>query len=346
MDVLSLHPNLNRPPAGAHEIPRIIIWQIAPGGNEPQSGKRTVKRAGRGEPLNTTECMLVIDSIARTAKPIVVLSGDGILDRYPRLTEILDYGRALGLKMIVEVTPAELTEDVVSKYSRFGGRIFRVKIGDPTDDLQHDRMEDTPRFDELEAALDRLESHGYESHVVFTATRPDIRTLAILHDYAVRRSVRGLYCHMRFGQRGGGGARNGHGVDEFIGRFATMKEYSPSTMIISPQCVKFVPNGFRYGRAGQAGGSWDYSCLGGKSFAFIDEEGRVRPCGSSGGERTTLRDTGYDFRNIWMHATSFTDSRAVCRNCLHGHHAHTRDGVDRSAPTDSAPGVAGGISSS
>lgn len=332
MDSPSIPAGLNRPPAAAPELPRIIIWQIAPLDHDPPKGKRAGHRA---EPLNTTECMLVIDSIARTSKPIVVLTGDGVLRRYPRLTEILDYGRALGLKMIVEAAPEDLTEEIVVKYSRFGERIFRVKIEDPADELKAGRMEDAPQFAALEGALDRLESHGYESHVVFTATRPDIRMLAILHDYAVRRSVRGLYCHLRFGQGGPAGSRNGHGVDEFIGRFATMKEYSPSSMIISPQCVKFIPNNSRYGRASHSGGSWDYSCLGGKSFAFIDEEGRVRPCGGSGGERATLRDTGYDFRDIWQHSTSFLDSRVTCRNCLHGHHEHS-SGVAETAASPAA----------
>ncbi len=337
MDTSTIPSGPARPPAAAPDLPRIIIWQISPLDHEPPKGKRPGATSGRTEPLNTTEIMLVIDSIARTAKPIVVLSGDGILQRYPRLTEILDYGRALGLKMIVEASPDDLTDEVLRKYSRFGERIFRVTIGDAAGDLESGRVEDAPRFAELEAALDRLESHGFEAHVVFTATRPDVRLLAILHDYAVRRSVRGLYCHLRFGQGAAAGTRNGHGVDEFIGRFATMKEYSPSSMIISPQCVKFIPNNSRYGRTAHPGGSWDYSCLGGKSFAFIDEDGRVRPCGSRGGERSTLRDTGYDFRNIWMHATSFLDSRATCRNCLHGHHDAAAPGAEASALSDAGP---------
>ncbi len=268
--------------------------------------------------------MLVIDSIARTAKPIVVLIGERILERYPRLPEILEYGRALGLKMIVEVSPAELTDDVIAKYHHFGERVFRVKISQSVSDNTDSRIEDTSFFAELDDSLDRLAKSGYETHLVYTATGPDIRTLALVHDYAVRRSARGLYCHLRFDMGNGKQPRDGHSVDDFIERFATMKEYSPASMIISPQCVKFVHHSHRPGDQDQGGGnrgSWEYTCLAGKSYAFIDETGRVQLCGGNPDKRSTLRDAGYDFRKIWSHSPAFTGSRRICRNCLHGYHS-------------------------
>jgi MoaA/NifB/PqqE/SkfB family radical SAM enzyme len=323
MSLASAYPPKNRPPAGTPELPRIVIWQIA-SGPEPKDGDKAPDRATRhGEPLNTSETMLVIDSIARTSKPIVVLTGDRILEHYPRLPEILEYGRALGLKMIVEVTPMELTDEVLAKYAHFGERIFRVRISDSIRDNSETRIESSPFYDELEDCLDRLEKAGYETHLVYTATGPDIRILALVHDYAVRRSARGLYCHLRFDLGAGKKAHNGHDVDEFIQRFATMKEYSPATMIISPQCIKFVhhSHGSDGGPLDGGGrGAWEYTCLAGKSYAFIDETGRVQLCGGNPDKRTTLRDVGYDFRKIWGHSPAFVGSRKICRNCLHGYH--------------------------
>ncbi|HLF14536.1 MAG TPA: hypothetical protein VI932_06585 [Bacteroidota bacterium] len=347
MNSASVYPSKTRTPDGAPELPRIIIWQIAPGpdGHETETPRDSGTR--HGEPLNTSECMLVIDSIARTAKPIVVLTGDRILDRYPRLPEILDYGRALGLKMIVEVTPAELTDEVLETYAHFGERIFRVKISESIRDNSDARIETSPFFAELEDCLNRLEKSGYETHMVFTATGPDIRTLALIHDYAVRRSARGLYCHLRFDMGKGTKPKDGRPVDEFIERFATMKEYSPATMIISPQCVKFVHHSHRPGESAQDGGhrgSWEYNCLAGKSYAFIDETGRVQLCGGNPDRRTTLREVGYDFRKIWEHSPAFLGSRKTCRNCLHGYHSlHPVAGGEgtsrRGTPPEAAPGI-------
>jgi hypothetical protein len=328
MSHVSSYTSKNRAPEGAQELPRIVIWQIAPGpdGKDAETSPDAATR--HGEPLNTSECMLVIDSIARTSKPIVVLTGDRILERYPRLPEILEYGRALGLKMIVEVTPAELTDDVIARYAHFGERIFRVKISETIGNSPENRIEASPSFDELERCLDRLELAGYESHLVYTANGPDIRTLALVHDYAVRRSARGLYCHLRFDMGAAPPRADGQSVDEFIQRFATMKEYSPASMIISPQCVKFVHHSHRPGDPDAGRGQWEYTCLAGKSYAFIDETGRVQLCGGNPDRRTTLRDVGYDFRKVWLHSPAFVGSRKICRNCLHGYHTlHHPGGV-------------------
>jgi MoaA/NifB/PqqE/SkfB family radical SAM enzyme len=263
--------------------------------------------------------MLVIDSIARTSRPIVVLTGEGILEKYGRLVEILEYGNALGLKMIVEVTPAELTDDVLAHFSRFGERIFRVKISEAIRENVENRIESAPFYGELDGCLDRLERSGYEIHLVFTATGPDTRILALVHDYAVRRSARGVYCHLRFDLGEGGTPKESGDVDEFIRRFATMKEYSPAPMIISPQCVRFVHTSYANARGGS--GKWEYACLAGRSFAFIDETGRVRLCGGSADRGMSLRDTGYDFRKIWSSAPAFSGSRTACGGCEHGDHS-------------------------
>lgn len=326
MSLSSSHPTRHHPPAGSPELPRIVIWQIAPAASPPGTGEAAdpERPTRHGEPLNTSECMLVIDSIARTSKPIVVLTGERILDHYPRLHEILEYGRALGLKMIVEVTPPELTDEVISRYAHFGERIFRVKVSDAIRENAENRIEASPFFAELDGCLDRLEKAGYETHLVYTATGPDIRILALVHDYAVRRAAKGLYCHLRFDLGAARKPEDGQAVDDFIRRFATMKEYSPASMIISPQCVKFVHNarpndGPDPDAAGR--GQWEYTCLAGKSYAFIDETGRVQLCGGNPDKRTTLRDAGYDFRKIWSHSPAFVGARTICRHCLHGYHS-------------------------
>jgi MoaA/NifB/PqqE/SkfB family radical SAM enzyme len=276
--------------------------------------------------------MLVIDSIARTSRPIVVLTGEMILEKYGRLEDVLEYGYALGLKMIVEVTPAELTGDLLARFSRFGERIFRVKISDAIRENVENRIESAPFYDELDGCLDRLEKSGYEIHLVYTATGPDTRILALVHDYAVRRSARGIYCHLRFDLGNGGTPKESGDVDEFIRRFATMKEYSPAEMIISPQCVRFVHTSTFSAR--EVRGKWEYACLAGRSFAFIDETGRVRLCGGNADRGISLRDTGYDFRKIWLHAPAFAGSRTTCGGCEHGDHS---DDSDHPAGTGQVP---------
>ncbi len=332
----------NRPAGNGPDLPRIIVWQITRNATDRTGDTRHAPPAGADEPLNSSESMLVIDSIARTGKPILVLTGDDILRNVQRLPDILDYGRALGLKMIVEVSPEELTDEVLKTYSRFGERIFRVKVSAAPGQGAEEREENSRYFRDLESCLDRMELAGYESHLVYTATEPDIRSLALLHDFGLRRSARGLYCHLRFDLADPKKSRPAGSVDDFVQRFATMKEYSPSTMIISPQCVKFVHNSRRRGPAG--GGredgrpEWEYTCVAGKSYAYIDLNGRVHLCGGNPGRGVSLRDAGYDFRKIWSHSPAFTGSRTICRNCLHGYHS-----LSPSAEREHLPGHNGPV---
>lgn len=316
----SHHPTQRRADGADADLPRIIVWQVAPGGADRPAGGEADPSSRRGEPLNMSECMLIVDSIARTAKPILVLTGDRIPERFPRLPELIEYGRALGLKLIVEVTPGELTEEILEAYAHFGERIFRVRVTDAIAGASDGRLEESPGFAGLEEVLDRLTRAGYESHLVYTATRPDLRILARIHDFAVRRSARGLYCHLRFDLGNGSVRRDGEEVDDFVRRFATMKEYSPPSMIISPQCVKFTHRSRGPGQGPEGVRTWEYTCLAGRSYAFIDETGSVHLCGGSGGSGASLRDSSYDFRKVWHQSPAFTAARHDCRNCRHGYH--------------------------
>lgn len=306
------------------DLPRIIIWHIAPAASATTPAAPSPEDSDNRQILSMSECLLIIDSIARTSKPIVVLTGDRVLGQYTRLPELLEYGRALGLKMIVEATPPELTDDVLRRFSYFGERIFRIRVDDLFRNNPDGRIEDSPLFGELEDCIERLEKSGYEAHLVFTMTKPDVRRLALIHDYAIRRSARGLYCHLRFDLMEGRKPRGDRAVDQFIKRFATLKEYSPASMIVSPQCVKFIHHhvGRPPGGRGReiSGNGWDYSCLAGKSYAFINDEGYVQLCGGNGAKGTFLREVAYDFRKIWTGSQAFSSARKICRTCLHGYH--------------------------
>src|SRR5271169_846346 len=91
--------------------PRVIIWQLTP--SHSGEGKKETQT------LSQQESMLITESIARISKSIVVLTGNNLLQRND-LYDIVDYGHALGLKIILELEPEELTSEVLAKYRQFG----------------------------------------------------------------------------------------------------------------------------------------------------------------------------------------------------------------------------------
>jgi AdoMet-dependent heme synthase len=300
--------------------PRLIVWQLHPehssGGNGVAATNATTDP--HGNPFTFDECGRTIESIARTAKPIVVLTGGGIAGRAD-LYDIVKCGVEAGLKMIVEAGPAELTGPVLKKYREFGPKIFRILVADIIVEDMHTRYRQSPAFRALEHTVDEMNAGGFEVHLSVHLSNPDKRALAFEHDYAMRRSVKGLYCHMAFEQGKTKGAKRRikeHTLDEFIEEIAVMKSFSPEHMYFSPQCVKYGHRAAEHdGDDGRGAAGWEHWCLAGKTYAFIDPAGIVRACAGLAPECGNLRSNSYDFKSIWEDSDVFLRLRQEIRSC-------------------------------
>jgi AdoMet-dependent heme synthase len=270
--------------------PRIIIWQMP---------------AGEPGALTLNESLLVIDSIARLAKPIIVFTGDNTACR-PDLHEIIAYATTLGIKSIIEITPAGVTPDVVERFREFGPRIFRIIIDGCVIEDMETRYRQTPGMEMLEKAVVLLRSSGFEIHFSLTITKPDSRALAFNLDYAFRRSANGLYCHLCIPRlvRAKGSGTSEPEIDTFISEISELKPALPGEMYFSPQCIRFgafhseeIGNGEP--EPSNGGHKWTQWCVAGKSFAFISGTGDVRPCSACPRLCGNLRSQQYDFPAIW-----------------------------------------------
>lgn len=292
--------------------PRIIVWQLT---------TRDDTCPNRSELLDQHECLLIIDSIARLAKPIVILTGRHIVER-PDLSEIVDYGSALGLKVIIELLPEEITDEIIERFQGYGSRIFRIIINDLIIEDIDNRYKQTESFLNLERAIQRLKDKSFEIHFSYTITQPDIRKLSFNLDYAFRTAARGLYCHLRFDKTVPEISifdDEVQSLDEFIGKISEMKTLVPNDMYLSPQCVRYTPfpdeqvdldfSAVRHPR-------WIHQCLAGKTFAFIDGIGRVFVCSGMCKECGNLREVNYDFKCIWMDSEIMNNLRKYTRSCV------------------------------
>jgi MoaA/NifB/PqqE/SkfB family radical SAM enzyme len=270
--------------------PRVIVWELA-GIHDPES-------------FSTHESLLTIDSIARVAKPIVVFTGPNLMER-PDLHEIIAYGRALGLRIIVEARPEELTSEVLRQYAAFGPKVFRLILDGCIVENFETRYKQTPEFRALQDGIQRLKTAGYEIHLGATIKQINIRELAYYHDFALRSAAKGLYCHLSFEPDDVTTTERSE-LDDVIESIARMKSLSPANMYVSPQCVKYGPmrlsdesdedgENIEYGVRAE----WNHWCLAGKTFAYIGREGKVRLCAGHPMVCGELRTDGYNFKNIW-----------------------------------------------
>lgn len=285
--------------------PRLIVWQLS---NLHDTNF-----------FLTHECLLTIDSIARLTKPIIVFTGSNLLHR-PDLYHVIEYGTALGLKIIVEARVEELTNHILFRYKAFGPKLFRLILDGCVIEDPETRYKQSPEFRALQDAIQRLKEVGYEIHLGTTIRQVNIRELAFYHDFAFRSAADGLYCHLslKSSDHNGGEDENAHEVIEALSQ---MKRFSPKNMYVSPQCVKYglhiLPNVMdNYQRGSCANDKeWNHWCLGGKTFAFISAEGNVKVCAGQPRVCGELRSNGYNFKEIWETSAVFGCLRSHERTC-------------------------------
>lgn len=289
--------------------PRLIVWQLTPFSHPLLSGNQCSMPKKDQEQLPTQNCLLVIESIVRTSKPIVVLVGEKVFQRSD-LYDIVAYGMAFGLKMIIEALPSELSIDVLRRFSPFGPRVFRVLLNGCIIEDPSTRYRQSREFSALTDCVQRLKSAGYEVHLSAIVTSSNLRELAFYHDYAIRCGARGIYYHLwRPAFVPQDEPRN---ADKVVDAICRMKHFSPKEMYVSPQCVRYTVSlvethggGYQIGSSNESNLCCSHLCLGGKTFAFINVDGTVQVCKAMPTVCGNLLFDHYDFQKLWNSSSVF-----------------------------------------
>lgn len=312
--------------------PRLIIWNISP--------KSTGGSRSNSKPLSIQECFSVMDSIAELAKPIIVLTTDSCrklnndsFDR-PDIIDLILYGNSLGLKMIVETCGHKLTKDMRNILRTIGTKSIRVLLHDRVKESIDDGFFQSEDFSDLDQRLDELKADGFEIQLGLNSNNIDYRSIAFAIDYSVRKNAKGIYFHMSNNNSlSGKNIRPVRNTSSHIDKesiimwIAKQKRLLPEEMNFSPQCVRYGirhredlqsdvsntenHNSFHHGIKPQIG-HW---CLGGKTFAYITNSGKVQICQDLPSECGDLRKCNYDFVEIWNKSKIFSDVRDSNFSC-------------------------------
>jgi MoaA/NifB/PqqE/SkfB family radical SAM enzyme len=321
----------NRSPQTDEEFrPRLLVWNLSP-----------AERTDGAQPLSTAECLLVLEGIAKTAKSIIVITGDNVVERTD-LFEIISYGTAFGLKMGVEVRPADITLSLLRRFAAYKPNVFRLVIDGILEEAEETRYAGTPAYQALEESIQLLRAEGYEVHLVLSCDGGDERALTIALDYGLRRAARGVFCHLHFNGHGNGDKETGTQKDnDFIMRLSALKQYLPDNMYVSPQCIKYAA--CRYEDDAdvlsgdlQVSDGWFHICMGGRSYAYLSAAGKMYLCGNQEAVCGDLREEHFDFAALWEKSALFGALREHRRSC-----SRTREDMQSQLPASG--GAAGTV---
>jgi heme b synthase len=315
------HPHGNHPPGNQkdkQDTLRLVAWEITRNCNLSCVHCRAAATHGpyEGE-LETDTCLRVLDEIAETGNPIVILTGGEPLLR-PDIFEIARYGTALDLKMVMAPNGTLITENIAEKMADAG--IKRISISlDGATKASHDRFRGVDgAFDGALKGIAHAKASGIEFQINTTITKqnlheiPKIQALAVElgavahHIFLLVPTGRGKYVLDQ--------AITATEYEETLNWFYDQK--GKSSLQLKATCAPHYYRILRQ-RAKEEGETVTFQshgldavtrgCLGGTGFCFISHRGIVQPCGFLQVNSGDIRNR--TFTDIWFRSEVFVALR-------------------------------------
>jgi heme b synthase len=279
--------NTSHPQNGS---PRLVAWEVTRSCNLSCVHCRASSEKGpyAGE-LRTDKAKEILNQIALTGKPIVILTGGEPLLRKD-IFELARFGAGLGLRMVM-ATNGTLLNDRTAREIKDAG-IQRISISlDGADAANHDRFRQVKgAFESSLKGIEILKKSGIEFQINTTVTRHNRDEIHNILNLAVEL---GAAAHHIFLLVPTGRAKDminqeidAEEYEKLLHWFYDMRDKTP--LHLKATCA---PHYYRILRqkAHDKGEKVDFEhygldamtrgCLGGTSFCFISHEGIIQPCG-------------------------------------------------------------------
>ena len=300
--------------------PRLIAWEVTRRCNLHCKHCRAAAEhcAYEGE-LSLDEIKRVLDNVAANFKPIMILTGGEPLLR-PDILDIVRYTVKVGLQPVMATCGTLLTEDVARGLHEAGIQRISVSIDGP-DAASHDDFRGVPgAFDGTMAGLEAARRGGLAFQVNTTVTRRNMDALERIYDLAI--SLGAVAFHPFLLVPTGRGKElqsellSPDEYERILNRIYEMRQDSP--IPFKPTCA---PHYYRILRQREAEAGREVTadthgldamskgCMGGLSFAFISHVGKVQICGFLEEKAGDLRESGFDFAEIWRSSALFNQLR-------------------------------------
>ncbi len=317
------HPHAKHPPGhpegdSKDATVRLVAWETTRSCNLSCVHCRAAAHNGpyEGE-LNTDESFKLLDQIAETGSPIIILTGGEPLLR-PDIFEIAAHGTKKGLRMVMAPNGTLITEEIAKKMADSG--IKRISISlDGADEKSHDTFRGVDgAYKGAMNGIDHAKKAGIEFQINTTITKKNLSQIPEILSTAEKL---GAVAHHIFLLVPTG--RGKYISDQEI----TATEYEETLNWFYDQSDKTklqlkatcAPHYYRIlrQRAKEEGKKITFEthgldavtrgCLGGIGFCFISHTGTVQPCGFLHTDCGNIREK--TFGEIWNNSKAFLELR-------------------------------------
>ena len=304
---------MNKPKI-AKDRPRLVAWEVTRSCNLNCVHCRAASKRGPypGE-LDARESFEILEQIAATAQPIVILTGGEPLLRED-IFDLAAHGTRLGLRMVMATNGTLVTPQVAEQIESSG--IKRVSISlDGAGAAEHDRFRQVPgAFDASMKGIECLKEAGVEFQINTTVTKQNRNQVQDILDLALKI---GAVAHHLFLLVPTGRAKDMADQEIDAREYERLLHWFYEVGREVPIALKATcaPHYYRILRqeAHKRGEKVDYEtygldamtrgCLGGTAFCFISHQGIIQPCGYLELNCGDLKQAS--FEDIWNSSATF-----------------------------------------
>lgn len=317
------HPHAKHPhghPGGDSKeaTVRLVAWETTRRCNLSCVHCRAAAHNGpyEGE-LNTEESFRLLDQIAETGSPIIILTGGEPLLR-PDIFEIAAHGTKKGLRMVMAPNGTLITEEIAKKMADSG--IKRISISlDGADEKSHDAFRGVDgAYKGAMNGIDHAKKAGIEFQINTTITK---KNLTQIPDILATAEKLGAVAHHIFllvptgrGKYISDQEITAAEYEETLNWFYDQSDKTP--LQLKATCAPHYYRILRQ-RAKEEGKKITFEthgldavtrgCLGGIGFCFISHTGTVQPCGFLHTDCGNIREK--TFGEIWNKSKTFLELR-------------------------------------
>ena len=309
---------------------RLVAWEITRNCNLNCIHCRAAATKGpyEGE-LDTDACLRLLDQIAGTGDPIVILTGGEPLLRQD-IFKIARYGTDKGLRMVMAPNGTLVTAENAGKMADAGIRRISISIDGATAEF-HDRFRAVDgAYASAMQGIKNAKNAGIEFQINTTITRANLDQIPKIHALAIEL---GAVAHHIFLLVPTGRGKyivdqeiNAEEYEQTLNWFYDQREKSP--LQLKATCAPHYYRILRQ-RATDEGKSVTFKthgldavtrgCLGGTGFCFISHTGIVQPCGflhvNSGDVTKTPFDTIWESSEVFTRLRDFKKLTGKCGAC-------------------------------
>lgn len=268
--------------------------------------------------LTTQQCKKIIASIARFAKPVLIITGGEPMER-PDLYEIIKYAKDRKLRVVMATCGYLLDDESMAKLKKAGVSALSFSI-DGASAEAHDHFRQSPgAFETVIKAAELARQAKMPFQINTTISKLNAGEIIGIADFAKRI---GAICLNAFMLVPTGRAE---GLDDavldpiqyeaLLNELLRVKLLGDIDVRVTcgPSFARICRQAKAKGLTGEGKG-----CMGGRGFGFISFKGDVQTCGFLDISAGNLVENGFNFSKIWLKShflSQFRDISALKGKC-------------------------------